>query len=318
MISFNHEGYIEQAIRSVLMQETSFRCNVIVGDDGSTDGTAEIIRHLCDSFPGRITPILRTANVGSLTNFSDIVNRAIHASPYVALLEGDDYWTSTTKLQAQVDYLEANPTCRISFHPAQTRRGDEVALDRFSLSGIPPTVRLRDWLDRPFAIPTASVVFRSPGRSLPAWFSRLRYSGDWGLYAALGSVHPENSETLDILPASPPRSVWRSHDGGATHGFRASRGSPERRQVLLRSLADLEVLREESAALAPNAFAGVALERCLGLILNSLLSFAPLAAARYYSKACRYALASPHTRAKFRRFHGDLLASAARSLRRGR
>ena len=107
MITYNHAAYIEQALGSVLRQKTDFFFEILLGDDGSTDETANIIEQYAEKFPQRITAVIRPENVGATRNFYDLITRA--KGDYIAYLEGDDYWTDCTKLQQQVDFLESHP-----------------------------------------------------------------------------------------------------------------------------------------------------------------------------------------------------------------
>ncbi|MCF6185625.1 MAG: glycosyltransferase, partial [Bacteroidales bacterium] len=107
MLTYNHEKFIAQAIESVLMQKVSFNYELIIGDDCSQDNTQKIIREYQKKHPDIIKPVLRTKNIGANNNFVDIFKKA--TGKYIALLEGDDYWTDPNKLQKQVDFLEANP-----------------------------------------------------------------------------------------------------------------------------------------------------------------------------------------------------------------
>jgi glycosyltransferase involved in cell wall biosynthesis len=110
-ITYNHEPYIRQCLDGFLMQKTNFKYEIIIHDDASTDGTAEIIKEYAERYPDLITPVFQTENQYSkgLRGFyaKFVFPRA--KGKYIALCEGDDYWTDPLKLQKQVDFLEANP-----------------------------------------------------------------------------------------------------------------------------------------------------------------------------------------------------------------
>ena len=114
MITYNHERFIAQAIESVLMQQTSFPVELVIGEDCSTDGTREIVKKFVAHYPDVIRPLLHEKNVGMHRN-GDAVTKSCRGE-YIACLEGDDYWTSPHKLQKQVDLLERDPECALSFH----------------------------------------------------------------------------------------------------------------------------------------------------------------------------------------------------------
>lgn len=104
VMTYYHEAYIAQALDSILTQETNVRYEVIVGDDASQDRTPEIVQDYAGRFPHIIKPILREKNLGASKNFYDLCCRA--RGNYVAILEGDDYWSDLRKLQKQWEFLE--------------------------------------------------------------------------------------------------------------------------------------------------------------------------------------------------------------------
>jgi len=107
VLTFNHENYIAQALDSILMQKVDFKYEVLVGDDSSTDQTANIIRDYATRYPNAIHPILRKENIGATNNLCELLIQA--QGTYIANLEGDDFWTDTNKLQIQVDWLDSHP-----------------------------------------------------------------------------------------------------------------------------------------------------------------------------------------------------------------
>lgn len=107
---YNHESFLRQCLDGFVMQKTSFRFEVIVHDDASTDGSAAIIREYADKYPEIIKPIFETENLYSKRDGS--LRRVMYRNTrgkYVAICEGDDYWTDPYKLQKQVDFLESHP-----------------------------------------------------------------------------------------------------------------------------------------------------------------------------------------------------------------
>ena len=113
-MTYNHINYIRQCLDGFVMQKTNFRFVAYIGDDCSTDGTDEIIREYERKYPNIIKGIYHSKNIGCTKNFFDISN--MFKSKYVAICEGDDYWTDEYKLQKQVDFMEANPDYTICFH----------------------------------------------------------------------------------------------------------------------------------------------------------------------------------------------------------
>ena len=106
MVTYNHSQFISQAIEGVLAQKTSFPIELLVADDASTDGNQEIIRQYAVRSPEVIVPILRQKNIGANPNWFDAFEKT--RGKYVAICEGDDYWTDPVKLQKQADILEKN------------------------------------------------------------------------------------------------------------------------------------------------------------------------------------------------------------------
>lgn len=111
---YNHAPYIRQCLDGFVMQKTNFRFEAIVHDDASTDGTQDIIREYEKKYPDIIKPIYEKENQYSKHDGSlgRIMNSAMSpSSKYIAVCEGDDFWTDPYKLQKQVDYLETHPEC---------------------------------------------------------------------------------------------------------------------------------------------------------------------------------------------------------------
>lgn len=108
LITYNHEKYIRKALDSVLMQETSFPFEIVVGEDCSTDNTKNIVKEYVKKYPEKIRLIDRKKNTGRPTLNVYETTMACKGE-YLAYLEGDDYWTDPQKLQKQVDFLEIHP-----------------------------------------------------------------------------------------------------------------------------------------------------------------------------------------------------------------
>ena len=110
---YNHEPYLRDCLDGFVMQQTNFPFVAIVHDDASTDNSAAIIREYEEKYPDIIKPIYEAENQYSKRDGSlgRIMNAAVDATgaKYVAMCEGDDYWTDPLKLQKQVDFMEANP-----------------------------------------------------------------------------------------------------------------------------------------------------------------------------------------------------------------
>lgn len=159
-MTYNHEKYIAQALEGFLMQETNFPFEILVHDDASNDKTADVIRAYEEKFPKIIKPIYETENQWSKGNRAH--HKQIDAmikGKYIAVCEGDDYWTDPNKLQMQVDFLEAHPEYSMCFHAAEIKKEGrllseaecEIVEDRdYSANEL-----LEHWV-----VPTASIVMK--------------------------------------------------------------------------------------------------------------------------------------------------------------
>ena len=123
-LAYNHEAYIRDALEGFVRQRTDFPFEVVVHDDASTDGTADIIRDYARRYPDMIRPVYETENQYSLgvCIARDILFPMVRGH-YVALCEGDDCWTDPLKLSRQVAAMEAHPDLDICAHRAVKIRG---------------------------------------------------------------------------------------------------------------------------------------------------------------------------------------------------
>lgn len=121
MTTYNHERYIAEAIESVLRQQTSFGIEIVVGEDCSTDRTLNIVESYAQMYPEAIRIVRSAENVGWRKNYRRTIEAA--RGEYIALLDGDDYFTHRKKLQMQVDLLEQNPDVGMCY--GRSERKDE-------------------------------------------------------------------------------------------------------------------------------------------------------------------------------------------------
>ncbi|MFH0726844.1 MAG: glycosyltransferase [Pseudomonadota bacterium] len=174
-ITFNHEGYIAQAIDSFLMQKTIFPIEILIHDDASTDNTSNIIKEYETKYPEILKPIYETVNQWSKgKRGSAVFNFPRVRGKYIALCEGDDYWTDPYKLQKQVGFLEDNSKAIMVAHRAfkVTAAGQKISI----FPGIQ-----KDLLDPKNIIEnggdyfaTNSILFRRQLiTNIPKWFYRF-------------------------------------------------------------------------------------------------------------------------------------------------
>jgi glycosyltransferase involved in cell wall biosynthesis len=114
MVTYNHHKWISDAIDGVLMQKTSFPIELIIADDNSTDDNLLIIEKYQSDYPDIIKVIKRSENLGLGGNFSDALNHC--KGKFIAICEGDDYWTDENKLQIQYDILNDNDDLILCCH----------------------------------------------------------------------------------------------------------------------------------------------------------------------------------------------------------
>ncbi len=187
IVTYNHREYIGTCLDSVLAQETDFDFEIVVGEDESSDGTREICLRYAKRFPQKIRLILGSRDdvlyfAGRPTgqwNFLRTLGSVRGA--YVALVDGDDYWSDPSKLQRQVDLLERRPELSGCFHGCRVVyecESDEPG--RLAPFHGRTTFTIEDILDRNF-VPTCALVFRRAGLELPPELRRLPI-GDWPLH----------------------------------------------------------------------------------------------------------------------------------------
>ena len=191
MITYGHEKYIRQAIEGVLMQKGDFDLELVIANDCSPDNTDAIISELLKSHPKaeKIRYIKHDKNIGMMPNFIYALKQA-HGN-YIALCDGDDYWTDPYKLQKQVDFLEANPDYVLCFHKVKILKPNGELVEDF-ITKVPEDYETQETLARlGNYIHTPSVVFRNVIKEFPPEFS-LSPIGDYFLYMLLvehGKLH---------------------------------------------------------------------------------------------------------------------------------
>lgn len=171
--TFNHAPYIRQTLESLLVQETDFPVEIIVHDDASTDGTADIIREIATDNPERIVPIFQQENQFSQGRRPPHFTFPRAQGQFIALCEGDDYWSAGEKLQKQVDAMGRHPEIDLCIHPAMRlsmRKGTQSK--GFDHGPNERVIEATETVARhnQFA-PTASMLMRTTqAQSLPDWF----------------------------------------------------------------------------------------------------------------------------------------------------
>lgn len=158
---YNHEPFLRECFDGFVMQKTTFPIEILVHDDASTDHSADIIREYTAKYPDLFNPIYQTENQYS----KGVKITATYQIPrargkYIAMCEGDDYWTDPLKLQKQVEFMEKNEGCSLCCTGYNVFLHEEnLFRDQFSNS-INGFFDKEDYIKNEWFIQTATVVFR--------------------------------------------------------------------------------------------------------------------------------------------------------------
>jgi glycosyltransferase involved in cell wall biosynthesis len=181
VVTYNHEQFVRQALDSTLAQRLPQPFEILVSEDCSTDGTRAIVQEYAERYPQLIRLLLSEQNLHS----NEVVARGFRAARgrYVALLDGDDYWTSDDKLLAQVAFLEARPEFTICFHNVQVVDEHSETTGRlWNAPGQPEVSGLHELLRGNFIASTSVMYRRAAIAEIPAWYDRFFPVTDWPLH----------------------------------------------------------------------------------------------------------------------------------------
>lgn len=208
--TYRHERFVIEALEGFLAQRTDFAVEIVVGDDGSDDDTQAILRDYQQRFPDKIRLMVWEKNRGAIHNFIAVYHAC--RGEYLALCEGDDYWTDPRKLQKQAEFLDENLAYSACFHNAEVRF-DDGSRPHYPLNvGQKPVVTLDDLVGEreTWFVATASLVLRRAALPrLPYWLHESK-SGDIPLLILLARSGP-----IGYLDAV--MSVYRKHAGGQSN-----------------------------------------------------------------------------------------------------
>ena len=169
MLAYNHEKFITDAIEGVLMQKTNFDIELIIANDHSTDRTEQVVEHYRKKNPIIVKGYCNEKNLGPRFNFIKAYSKV--SGEYVAMCEGDDYWTDPFKLQKQIDFLEANQDFVISFHDIKIIDENGESKD----DNRQPLKSKRDFDKNELLenyLPTPTLVYRKVIKELPDVFKK--------------------------------------------------------------------------------------------------------------------------------------------------
>lgn len=216
-LTYNHAPFVRKCLEGFLMQETTFPVEILIHDDASTDGTDDIIREYTAKIPDRIFPLFEEENQYSkgCAQVMDFLNYKRARGKYIAICEGDDYWSDPFKLQKQVDFMEAHPEYSVCFHrckhwySAQDRYADDAcgALFANGQEGVDITMDsfFDHWITQPL-----SMLFRMADFSFE-WQKKYKHyrdtyeiyhllkEGKGWLFAFVGGVYNLHSNGVSSL-----------------------------------------------------------------------------------------------------------------------
>ncbi len=205
--TYNHEKFIGACLDGFVMQETDFPFQVIISDDVSKDKTRDIIKKYQKKYPDIIKPIFREKNLGAMDNFIETLNMV--DTKYVALCDGDDFWTDKDKLQKQVTFLEEHEDYNICFHSTKIFFEDHSKEDEVIPSTMKDTTTFDD-LKKECYIPANTVVYRwkfQKKDSFKKTFPKDVVPGDY-------FVHLYHAQDGKIKFINETMSQYRRHDQG--------------------------------------------------------------------------------------------------------
>lgn len=161
-ITYNHERFIPQCLDGFLMQQCNFDFEILIHDDASTDNTAAIIREYEAKYPDIIKPIYQTENQWSkgIKSINPTFNYPRVKGKYIALCEGDDYWTDPLKLQKQVDFMDNDKTVVLCAHQADIVDNDGSFIKKYNKPKPKYIKPFEIVLKGGDAFATAGIVFR--------------------------------------------------------------------------------------------------------------------------------------------------------------
>ena len=183
-IAYMHENFIRDAIEGFLMQQTTFKVEIWIHDDASTDNTANIIKEYESKYPQLFVATYQVENQYKKNpKTQSYIKPPIRRGKYIAPCEGDDYWTDPYKLQKQVDFMEKHQECSLCFHRSEIRYENQNGKMLYTpdFKGIKFFPQERLFFEGGSSAPTASLLFRRDlSEHVPEW-RRISPVGDMPL-----------------------------------------------------------------------------------------------------------------------------------------
>jgi UDP-glucuronate 4-epimerase len=206
IIAYNHKKYIAEAIEGALMQELDCEYEIVISEDCSTDNTREIVKKYAEKYPDKIKLYLNEKNLGLIGNWEASLKRS--TGEYIAILEGDDFWTDPKKIKKQINFLDNNPDYSLCSHNADVINESREKIRDYCDSKHPENINLEYLLTRGSGGPTCSLVIRNSCiQNLPDWFFQM-HSCDWTIQI-MAARHGKMKYFNEIM------STYRKHNQGA-------------------------------------------------------------------------------------------------------
>jgi len=230
VFTYNYEKYLSQALDSVISQKTNFPIEIIIGDDCSKDGTQKIAAEYYKKHPDLFVLSFNEKNIGGTRNWVNSMKKC--RGKYIALLDGDDYFTDDLKLQKQYDLLESNDKYVLCFHSVEERYDDAPEKNKI-IEFEKEAYSLADFMQKGWFIRTGSTFFKNniiPFEP-PEWVYDYPYRYDTILHVFL-CMHGDAFNIKEVM------SVWRKHSKGMSLALMKNRILDFQQQISLANKLD--------------------------------------------------------------------------------
>jgi glycosyltransferase involved in cell wall biosynthesis len=207
IITYNHEAFIAECLEGAVKQKLNFPYEIIISDDKSSDRTLEICREYAEKYPTFIRLKENDANLGMTKNYTSTILSSL--GKYIAICEGDDYWTDPLKLKKQVDFLESNPDYAFCYHHVKIVQEGAIMNHKLEMNeNQPDTSTIAEVLKKSIWPHINSVVFRNGAmrNDVSSWFNKC-ISADWALLSLI-TGHKKIKYFKETM------SVYRQHGSG--------------------------------------------------------------------------------------------------------